>query len=90
MDILSTTVSSVRLVTLALGAVFGGYTLSPIPPVLDGLFKTSQMFKLLVLSVIMINTIGQFDLVGVTTAVVIAAVVLVLFEYLRTVKPITH
>ena len=88
MDILSTTVSTIRLVTLALGAVFGGYTLMPIPPVLEGLFKTSQLFKLLVLSVIMTNTIGQFDLVGVVTAVAIAVVVLVLFEYLRSVKPL--
>ena len=84
MDILSPTIASLRLVSLALGAVFGGYTLMPIPRILENLFKNYQMFKLLVLTVIMINTMGQLTIVNVLVALAIATVTLALFEFLRT------
>ena len=72
-----------RLLTIVFGAVYGGYTLMPVPPVLNNLFNTSQLFKLLVLVSIIANTIGELSIKSITTSLVLASLLLAFFEYLR-------
>jgi hypothetical protein len=80
MDILTI----LRYVIVALGAAYIGYTLQPVPKVLDNLFKTSQLFKLVCITVFLLNVMGKLTVDTVTTALVSASIVLALFEYLRT------
>jgi hypothetical protein len=72
-----------RYISVALGAVYVGYTLQPIPKVLDNLFKTSQVFKLVCVVVFLLNVMGKLTVNALLVALVAAVVVLSLFEYLR-------
>lgn len=72
-----------RLVTIAFGVVYGGYVLMPIPPVLEHLFNTSQLFKLVVLVTIMANTIGELSVKSIGVSTAISGLLLAFFEYLR-------
>lgn len=75
--------SSLRYVSVALGAVAIGYTLQPIPKVLEDLFKGSQGFKFAWVTIFILNVMGKLNMTNVITALVVSAVVLSLFEYLR-------
>jgi hypothetical protein len=75
--------TSLRYVSVALGAVAIGYTLQPIPKVLDDLFRSSQTFKLVWMVIFLLNVMGKLNLVSVLTALVVSVVVLSLFEMLR-------
>ncbi len=66
-------------------AVYIGYTLQPVPRVLDNRFKASQLFKLLTISgFIYVNLLGmRYTKQNVATSVGLGAVVLVGFELAR-------
>ena len=74
---------SLRYVSVALGAVAVGYTLQPIPKVIEALFLGSQGFKLFWMTVFLLNVMGKLNLVNVLVALVVSFVVLSLFEYIR-------
>jgi hypothetical protein len=74
---------SLRYVSVALGAVAIGYTLQPIPKVLDDLFKGSQGFKLIWMTIFILNVMGKLSVQHVAVALFVSAAVLSLFEYLR-------
>jgi hypothetical protein len=74
---------SLRYVSVALGAVAVGYTLQPIPKVIEDLFRGSKGFKLFWMTVFLLNVMGKLNLVNVLVALVVSFVVLSLFEYIR-------
>jgi hypothetical protein len=73
-----------RYISVALGAVYVGYTLQPVPKVLDNLFKTSRVFKLACIVVFLMNVMGKLTVNAFLVSLIVALVVLALFEYLRT------
>jgi hypothetical protein len=72
-----------RWVSVAIGAAFVGYTLQPLPIVLENLFKTSYLFKLLVITVFILNVMGKLSLDRALTALLTSAIVLAIFEVVR-------
>jgi hypothetical protein len=79
--------SSLRYISVALGAVAIGYTLQPIPKVLDDLFKGSHIFKFIWMTIFILNVMGKLNLNTVLVAAVTSVVVLSLFQYLRSLPP---
>ena len=78
-------ISLLRMLLSTLLAVYIGYTLQPVPRVLDRLFKESQLFKLFAVSgFILVNVLGMtLTTTNVLTSVGLGAVLLAGFEYAR-------
>ena len=74
-----------RLLLSTFFGVYLGYTLQPVPRVIDVLFRESQIFKFLIMSCfIFVNLLGmEFSITNVLTSVVLAAILIAGFEYAR-------
>jgi hypothetical protein len=74
-----------RLLLSTFFGVYLGYTLQPVPRVIDVLFRESQIFKFLIMSCfIFVNLLGmEFSIMNVITSVVLSAILLAGFEYAR-------
>lgn len=70
---------------MTLAAIFAGYTLQPMPRVLDQPLKESLPLKMAILMTFVLFNLsgGNINAENAVVAVVISAVVLAAFEYLR-------
>jgi len=64
-------------------SVLAGYTLRPLPKNLENLLTQSYMFKFIVLTLVGLLSVGKVNENNLFLVVVIVAVILAVFEYLR-------
>lgn len=72
-----------RIVVVVITSVFTGYTLYPVPQFLDSMFYTSSLFKYLILMFAIASSMYPLNEQTVLLAVVVPAVVLYTFHFLR-------
>jgi hypothetical protein len=72
-----------RLFILAVASVYTGYTLYPVPKFLDNLFYTSNVFKYLILVLVLGASIFPLDESKTMLVLTVPALVLIFFEMLR-------
>lgn len=64
-------------------SVLAGYTLRPLPKKLDNLLTQSYMFKFIVLTLVGLLSVGRINENNFFMVIIIVAVILAIFEYLR-------
>ena len=80
-------ISYVRLALLIVAGVFMGYTLLPVPPVLERLFNSSNAFKFIVLYVCGLGLLpSDVEDRHVITLALVCLVALLSFQTLRRIK----
>ena len=75
--------NSIRMMLFIISGVFLGYTLEPIPKTLDKLFKTSIIFKFLILFVTACIYVYPLNIHHIINIVICSIMALVIFEGIR-------
>jgi hypothetical protein len=76
-------VDIIRYFLVVLTSVMAGYTLQPVPSVLNNLFDNSQLFKFLILFLVGCAAFYPLDDKKLTKLIIAVFIVLLLFEVIR-------